>query len=155
MKINYLIPICACLLLMLLSCNENTDSAQLVIYNGNIYTVNENQPKVEAVAVDNGRISFIGSSIEAQKLIGDSTEVYDLQGKTMTPGFIEGHAHLMSIGSNILNLDLDGTQSYDEIVQMVEARVKNAAKGEWILGRGWHQDKWVSQPENMLSLIHI
>lgn len=151
MKINYLIPICACLLLMLLSCNENTDSAQLVIYNGNIYTVNENQPKVEAVAVDNGRISFIGSSIEAQKLIGDSTEVYDLQGKTMTPGFIEGHAHLMSIGSNILNLDLDGTQSYDEIVQMVEARVKNAAKGEWILGRGWHQDKWVSQPENMID----
>lgn len=139
------------LLATLNSCSTDNEKADLVVFNGPIYTVNEEQPQVEAVAVVDGKISFVGSQIEARKLIGDSTEVIDLQGKTMTPGLIEGHAHLMGIGYNILNLDLAGTESLDEIVEMVEDKVKNAKPGDWIIGRGWHQDKWENQPEKMID----
>lgn len=134
-----------------LGCQEAGPKADLVILNGTIYTVNEAQPTAEAVAAKDGKITFVGSVSEAKQWIGDSTQVLDLEGKTVTPGFIEGHAHMMGVGYNRLNLNLAGTQSFDEIVEMVEEKVKVAKEGEWILGRGWHQDKWVSQPENMID----
>jgi predicted amidohydrolase YtcJ len=63
------------------------------------------------------------------------------------PGFIEGHGHFAGIGENRLTLDLAGTASWDEIVQLVAQAVTNARPGEWIAGRGWHQEKWTSVPQ--------
>lgn len=134
-----------------ISCNENTPKADLVILNGTIYTVNEIKPTVEAVAISRDTICFVGSEVDASKWIGQSTELLDLNGNTMTPGFIEGHGHLMGVGTNLLNLDLMGTKSYDEIVQMVQEKVKDVKPGEWITGRGWHQGKWDIQPENIIG----
>ena len=68
----------------------------------------------------------------------------------MIPGFIEGHAHIMGIGYNQKNLDLLNTSSYDEIIQIVKEKSENIPEGEWIIGRGWHQDKWKSSPEKLL-----
>lgn len=133
------------------SCIDKHEKADLVLVNGNIYTVNEAIPKAESVAVVDGKIAFVGSIEEGKLWIADSTEVIDLAGKTMTPGLIEGHAHLLGIGKNILNIDLSSTKSYEEVVQMVKDKVEVAKKGEWILGRGWHQDKWDAQPENMID----
>jgi hypothetical protein len=82
---------------------------------------------------------------------GDDTETIDLDGKTMFPGFIEGHAHIMGIGANLMNVDLMGIQSFEEIVEIVAARANQTPKGEWVLGRGWHQDKWESDPEGMMK----
>lgn len=69
----------------------------------------------------------------------------------MTPGFIEGHGHLMGVGYNELNLDLMDVTSYDELVERVKEAAGKAQPGQWILGRGWHQDKWDVKPERMVK----
>lgn len=132
---------------LLLSCSE-PDKADLIITNGNIYTGDLNDSKVESVVVKDGKILFAGNASEAKNFEGRKI---DLKGKTMTPGLIEGHAHIMGVGYNLLNVDLREAKSYDEVVEMVQERAKNTPKGQWILGRGWHQDKWDVQPESMMK----
>ncbi len=132
------------------SCTQQ-QHADLIISGGNIYTVNDQQPTVEAVAIKDEKIIFAGSEAEARKFISDDTEILDLQGKTMTPGFIEGHGHIMGIGYAELNLDLMEVKSYEELVEKVKNAVEKAAPGEWIIGRGWHQDKWASKPEPLVK----
>ena len=134
-----------------LSSCEQSDPCDILIINGNIYTVDENNAKAEAIGVKDGKITFVGTSAEAQKHQGPETQVLDLEGKTMTPGLIESHAHFLGIGYKIMNLDLSNTKSYDEIVAMVEEATKTAQPGEWILGRGWHQSKWNGQPEKLVK----
>ena len=139
------------LVALVLSCSPDKEPADVVILGGKIYTVNEKQPTVEAVVVKNDKIEFAGTEKEAREWIGDSTQVIDLKGKTMTPGFIEGHGHLMGVGNNELNLDLMGVKSFEEIVEKVRVAVSLAKPGQWILGRGWHQDKWDTKPNDMVK----
>jgi len=120
------------------------EQADLVIKNGTIYTVDDENPTVDAVAIKNGLIIALGKSDEVGNLIGNQTRVIDLEGKTMTPGFIEGHAHFMGLGYSKLDLDLTSISSYEELIDLVQAKVQNSNPGEWIVGRGWHQDKWDS-----------
>ena len=134
------------LLLSQFACNSE-EPADLVIHGGKIYTVNNADEVVEAVAVTRGKITFLGSAEDARKLVDDKTKVIDLQGKAMTPGFIEGHGHFMGVGYNALELDLSQIASYDEMIAMVKDAVSKASPGEWILGRGWHQDKWNVKPD--------
>jgi predicted amidohydrolase YtcJ len=135
---------------LLLGCGSAVGPDTIFI-NGIIYTVDETNPKVEALAVTDGMIQNVGSSAEISKLAGDNTKIVDLQGKTMTPGFIESHAHLMGIGYNKLELDLMYVKTYDELVEKVAEAVENAEPGDWITGRGWHQDKWIEKPDNMVK----
>ncbi|MCC1483997.1 amidohydrolase [Winogradskyella sp. E313] len=123
----------------------------MLIYGGTIYTVNDNQTTVEAVAVKGDTILFAGSMAEAEVFKGETTELIDLKGKTMTPGLIEGHGHFMGLGYNEISLDLLGTTSYQSIIDAVAKRVETAKPGEWITGRGWHQSKWDSLPENLVK----
>ncbi|MCK0108705.1 amidohydrolase [Flavobacteriaceae bacterium S0825] len=130
------------------SCSDtNKDSATMIIHGGTIYTVDSNQATVEAVAVKDNKILFAGSLEEAESFKNEQTELIDLEGKTMTPGLIEGHGHFMGLGYNELELDLMYTNSYQDIIDAVAERVKTAEPGEWITGRGWHQSKWDSVPE--------
>lgn len=145
---NLAIPFLLCLAG---ACYKNQESADLVILGGKIYTVDEGQPTVEAVAVKAGRIVFAGSAAVAENFIEEETNVIDLKGKVMTPGFIEGHGHMMGVGYNELELDLMTVASYEELVEAVEKAVASAKPGQWILGRGWHQDKWDHLPENMVK----
>lgn len=138
--------------IFLLSCSsEKAAPADLIFTNGIIYTVNEDQPKAEAVAVKDGMILAVGSTQEIKKHKNENTEIIDLEGGTMTPGFIESHAHLMGIGYNKLELDLMYVKSYDELVEKVAEAVAKAKPGEWITGRGWHQDKWIEKPSKMVK----
>src|SRR5687768_12602475 len=140
------------LLVMLMgACSPSKKPADVVILGGTIYTVNEKQPTVEAVVVSGGKIEFAGTEKEAREWVGDSTQVIDLQGKVMTPGFIEGHGHLMGVGFNELDLDLMNVSSFEEIVEQVRIAASQAKPGQWILGRGWHQDKWTSKPGDMVK----
>ncbi|PSL07280.1 amidohydrolase [Cecembia rubra] len=129
----------------------NKKSADQVFINGIIYTVNEINPMAEAVAVKDGLILAVGTSEEIKEYIGKQTEVIDLKGKTMTPGFIESHAHLMGIGYNKLEIDLMYVQTYDELIEKVAEAAAKAEPGEWITGRGWHQDKWIKMPDNTVK----
>lgn len=142
----------AFLILLTTSCTtEKKESATLLIYGGPIYTVDSTQTMVEAVATKDSIILFAGSMAEAEQLLGEETQRIDLNGKTMTPGLIEGHGHFMGLGYNELNLDLMHTTSYQEIVDAVAEKVKTTAPGEWITGRGWHQSKWTEMPEKMVN----
>lgn len=143
-KIQFIILVS--LALMVLSCNSGKEPADMVILGGTIYTVNESQTTVEAVVVKGDKIEFAGTEKDARTWIGDSTKVIDLQGKTMTPGFIEGHAHFFGVGYFELDIDLTNAKNYDEVVEKVREAVLQAQPGQWILGRGWHQDKWDKRP---------
>lgn len=134
-----------------ISCGPSVQPADKVILGGTIYTVDETQPTVEAVVINGNIIEFAGKETEARKYIGERTEVIDLEGKTMTPGFIEGHGHFMGVGYNELNLDLMYVTSYEELVAKVKEAVDKAQPGQWILGRGWHQDKWDTKPDKMIK----
>jgi predicted amidohydrolase YtcJ len=123
----------------------------MIIYGGTIYTVNESQPIVEAVAIKDHKILFAGSKQDVEQYRGELTTDLDLKGRTMTPGLIEGHGHFMGLGYNELNLDLLNTTSYEAIVAAVKERVDAAQPGQWITGRGWHQSKWDSLPEEMVK----
>ncbi len=138
--------------LVLSSCVKNEkEAATMLIHGGTIYTVDSVQTTVEAVATKNDKILFAGSLSEAEAYKTEQTKVIDLQGKTMTPGLIEGHGHFMGLGYNELNLDLMSTTSYQEIVDAVAIAVEKAKPGEWITGRGWHQSKWTEMPEETVD----
>lgn len=125
--------------------------ADLIILGGTIYTVDEKNPTVEAVAVTNGKIVYAGSEDGLEPFEGENTRMIDLQGKTMTPGLIEGHGHMMGLGYNELQIDLLDVKSYEEMVERVKQAVEKAQPGQWILGRGWHQDKWTTKPDKMVK----
>jgi predicted amidohydrolase YtcJ len=137
------------LLLFIVACQKEKP-ADLVIH-GKIYTGNLNNDMAEAVAVTGDRITFVGTYAQTRKFISDKTNVIDLKGKMLTPGFIEGHGHIMGVGYNELELDLAQIKSFDELIEEVRQAVSKAAPGEWILGRGWHQDKWEVKPDVMVK----
>ena len=119
---------------------------ELMIFGGPIHTMANGQPEVEAVVVADGRILFAGSREDAQAWTGSNTRMLDLAGKTMIPGFIESHGHIMSFGYSLKELDLSGAATYSDMVSQVAAAVATAQPGEWIIGNGWHQSKWVTPP---------
>jgi predicted amidohydrolase YtcJ len=148
---NKLILCLVAVMLAVTSCRQKTQPADLIIYGGTIYTVNDKQPVVEAVVVRGDKIEYAGTQQEALRYKGEATQLLNLEGKVMTPGFIEGHGHLMGVGYNELNLDLMDVKSYDELVERVREAATRAQPGQWILGRGWHQDKWDVKPERMVK----
>jgi predicted amidohydrolase YtcJ len=123
----------------------------LVLTNGKIVTVDAQHPEAEALAVVGDRIVAVGSAKEIRRYIGSRTEVVDLGGRLAIPGFIEGHGHFMGLGQSRMILDLTKVRSWDEIVAMVEAAADSASPGEWILGRGWHQEKWDGVPSDAVD----
>ncbi|HSC52596.1 MAG TPA: amidohydrolase [Phnomibacter sp.] len=131
--------------LFLGSCSQ-TNQADLVIKNAEVYTVNDAQQKAEAVAVSAGKIVFVGSNTEAEKWIGNKTEVVDAKGSFVMPGFMEGHGHIHALGDFLRDINLMHVNSYDEIVSKIGEAAAKAKPGEWIVGRGWHQEKWTSKP---------
>jgi predicted amidohydrolase YtcJ len=120
--------------------------ADLVLTNGRIVTVEEQQPEVQAMAVNGDTIVALGTSAEIQRYVGPGTKVIDLKGALATPGLMEGHAHFTGVGDAARNLKLATASTWDDIVRMVGEAAATARPGEWILGRGWHQEKWASVP---------
>ena len=119
--------------------------ADLVLVNGRIYTVDNARPVASALAVRGGRVLFVGSDTEARVLANPSTSVIDLGGRTVVPGFIDAHAHLLGLGDMLRRVNLAGSTSYDEVIARVKAFSKDVKPGEWILGRGWDQNRWRSK----------
>ncbi|HHF42638.1 MAG TPA: amidohydrolase [Candidatus Aminicenantes bacterium] len=130
-----------------LGCQKKMEEADLAFINSQIVTMDEKTPEAAAVAVRDGVIIAVGSREEINHYISDRTEVIDLEGKTLIPGFIDSHAHFMGIGRSKLTLDLRSCRSWGEIVEKVKKAVAQARPGEWILGRGWHQEKWQATPQ--------
>ncbi len=117
-------------------------SADLVLTNGRIYTVDIARPIASALAVRGDRVVFVGSDTEARALAGAATRVIDLQGNTVIPGIIDAHAHLLGFGTLLRQVNLAGAESYEEVIARVTEWGKTAKPGEWIAGRGWDQTRW-------------
>lgn len=120
--------------------------ADLIIHHANVYTVDPALPYAEAVAVKDGKILFVGSNTAVQRYVGKTTEQIDAAGKFLMPGLIEGHGHIHGMGASLVNLNLMKAKNWEEIVQMVANAAKKAKPGDWIIGRGWHQEKWDHAP---------
>ncbi len=120
--------------------------ADIVLVNGKIVTVEANQPQVEALAIGGSRVAALGTTAEVKRYVGPKTQVIDLAGRLAIPGFVEGHGHFTGVGLARLNLNLMKAKTWDEIVAMVEQAARNAKPGQWIYGRGWHQEKWDVKP---------
>jgi predicted amidohydrolase YtcJ len=121
-------------------------AADLVLKGGVVRTVDPKRPRAEAVAVKEGRIVYVGDDAGAAARVGPGTRVLDLAGHTVIPGFEDSHAHLLGIGFARLDVNLVGTRTYAEVVERVANAVKTRPPGEWIRGRGWHEEKWSSPP---------
>lgn len=122
------------------------EPADLVLRSGKIVTVDDACPLVQALAVRGDRIVAVGSNEQIQPLIGETTRVIDLQGKLAIPGFIEGHGHFVGLGQSKMILDLTRANTWDDIVELVRQAAQTTPEGEWILGHGWHQSKWIEPP---------
>lgn len=122
------------------------EQADLVLRNAVVHTVNPARPRAGAVAIGGGRILAVGNDEDVQGHIGPETRVRDLDGRTVVPGFDDSHAHLLGIGFARFDVDLMGTRSYDEVVDRASTAAKGREAGEWILGRGWHEEKWSIVP---------
>lgn len=109
--------------------------------NGKIYTVNEKQPLAETVIVEKNKIIFVGSNDEAKKLIDANTNIVDLKGKLMLPGFIDDHVHLISGGFYLLGIDLRPANSTTEFRKILKAYV-DKYPNKWITGGYWDHEKW-------------
>ena len=120
--------------------------ADLVLTNGRIVTVDPGMAEAEAIAISRDRVQALGTAAEIKKMIGPATKVIDLNGQLAIPGFIESHGHFAGVGGAQLQLNLMNVKSWDEVVRMVAEAVSRAKPGQWIYGRGWHQEKWTSTP---------
>lgn len=116
--------------------------ADMIVVNGRVYTVDDSRPMVSAFAVKNGRVLFAGSETEVRALAGQRTRVVDVGGATVIPGMVDAHAHLAGLGVALANVNLAGSQTYEEVIARVVARAKDVKPGEWIVGRGWDQNRW-------------
>jgi predicted amidohydrolase YtcJ len=116
------------------------EDADLLLTNGNVYTVTEEQPKAEAVAIKANRIVFVGSNDEAKRF--HAAKIVDLHGRTVVPGFTDSHCHIFGIGDREMRLNLEGTNSREAFLARVKERVDKTGRGKWITGRGWIETFW-------------
>ena len=137
-------------LVSLISCSSpQSDTPDTIIYNADIYTA-ANQTAT-AIAITNDKITTLGTDEEILALSTPTSTKIDAKGQFVMPGFIESHGHFLGLGQSLLNLNFIKDTSWQAIVKKVEEKAKTAAPGEWIYGRGWHQEKWTVQPDSYYS----
>ena len=134
---------------------QETVAADVVIMGGKVATVDPNLGNVEALAINGYQITAVGSNEEISSLIGSETKIVELNGRFAMPGFIEGHGHYLGLGRSKQILDLNDVKNWNEIVSMVAVAVDKANPGDWIFGRGWHQEKWDSLPDAAVDGVPI
>src|SRR6185437_317561 len=118
------------------------EHADLVLVHGSILTMRPDAPRAEALAIRGARIAAVGSEAEVTRWVGPATKVVDLHGRTVTPGLVDAHCHLYGLGEALEELPLRGKDSVGAVAQAVAAAARGRAPGEWIMGRGWDQNRW-------------
>ncbi len=133
--------------LFLISCSQTEKiQADLILKNGRFFTADDNYQQVTAIAISADTILALGSDTDITRFAGENTRIIDLNGAFAMPGFIEGHGHFLSLGESLQNLNLLHTSSWQQVVEIVKSKAQAARPGEWIEGRGWHQEKWNQDP---------
>ena len=138
------------IIICLISCQKH-ETPDLIILGDTIYTSNAPTNKFSAIAIKNDRITAIGAQSEILNSKGSETQIIDVGNAFIMPGFIEGHGHFSGLGSSLQNLNFLKDTSWVDIKNKVVEKAKYLEKGEWIFGRGWHQEKWTIQPDDHVS----
>ena len=120
-----------------------TETADILIHNAKIYSVNNNFDVFEAMAIKDGKIIDLGPNNELKNRY-ESKEIIDAQLRTIYPGFIDAHCHFLWYGNTFNEVDLVGSTSWEEVLQRIEAFSKTNSN-EWIIGRGWDQNDWAKK----------
>lgn len=120
--------------------------ADILLYNGNLITLSEELPFASALAVKEGRIVKVGTDDDVKLLLGDITNVIDLAGRTVVPGFIDSHVHLISLGLGMQVIDLSGVTSRSEILAKLQKASEAIPPGNWIKAHGFDESEVDSLP---------
>ena len=137
---------------LLSSCDDDAlSNAELIIVSDQIYTVEPPELIDGAVVIKDGRIVLVGKESDAMTYKSDSTRIINARGSFVMPGLIEGHGHYGGLGNGLYNLNLLDTKSWAEVKNRVAEKVAKEKKGAWIVGRGWHQEKWSDAPQKSVD----
>ena len=117
----------------------------LLLYNGNVLTLDAEQPRAQSIAVRDGRIVAVGSDDDLSGFRRSAARVIDLDGATVMPGFIDAHTHFVSGGMTLSRVRLGGLATMGEWQQAVLAQVRRTQSGTWVVGRGWDDTKRIDQ----------
>lgn len=152
-------------------CREPEAPADLILHNARVYSLRWADPGPDgtpstdapwdstngwrhdatAVAIRDGRITWVGTDSGALALRGDSTRVVDLQGQVLLPGFVDAHTHVAELGQSLDRVNLTGIATPAEAIEKVVQRAATTAKGEWIFGYGWDEGAWANRyPDKVL-----
>jgi len=132
-------------------CTARVAPADLVLRNGKVVTMDSTNATGQALAITGDRITAVGSDADIQQYVGADTKVIDLQGHLAIPGFNESHGHFTGLGEGLSELNLMGVPTWQDITAMVADAAKRAKPGQWIQGRGWHQEKWNKSPGRVVE----
>jgi len=135
-------------LTLILSCatqSARQDVADLILFNGKIFTVDSSQPWAEACAVKAGRFIAVGDSKTVNQYAGDATERIDLRGRLALPGFNDAHVHFSDGGFYLLGIELRNARDEADFARKINDYVATVPKGEWILGGNWDHEAWPSK----------
>jgi predicted amidohydrolase YtcJ len=130
------------ILLFFVSSCSRKQSADLIVHNAVIYTVDSTFSNAQSFAVKDGKFIAVGSNEEILSKF-DAKEMIDAQGRSVYPGFIDSHCHFYGYGAGLQQVDLVGTKSFDEVLERVAAFSKEHPEANWIIGRGWDQNDWL------------
>lgn len=119
----------------------------IIYVNGTIYTMDATQPRAQALAIDtsSGRILAVGTNDEVRRIGNHATELVDLRGKAVLPGFIDAHIHLLSTAYRSHHIDAVACVNEGEAAELVRQRAATTPPGQWILGGRWYKDIWPGQ----------
>ncbi len=132
------------LLVVVVAKGQQTGSADLILHNGVIWTVDEKKPSVQAVAIKEGKFVVVGANAEALKLRGPATRVIDLRGRFVVPGFNDNHVHFAS-AAQFLEFNIMRAATQEQFVTRVKEVIAQLPKGEWIVGGFWGAyDEWAA-----------
>lgn len=131
-----------------LGCSPQKQKPTLIIKNAVVYTGEAQEEGLTTIIIVGNRIERVGGTEILDKYDIEGAEIIDANGQFVMPGFIEGHGHFSGVGEQLLNVNLAETESWDEVVEKVKERMELVRPGEWVEGRGWHQEKWNAVPED-------
>ena len=120
-------------------------SPDVILYNGQINTLDTQNTVVQAVAIKDGRFVARGNNETVQRLAGNATKLIDLQGSTAVPGIFDSHAHLLEVGLKLAAVRLDECKSPAEMAALVAERAKETEPGQWIVGMGWNEANFTEE----------
>ena len=116
--------------------------ADLVLFNGNIHTMDAATPQARAIAIMGNRVLAVGDDDAMQALLAPEGKAIDLGGRTVVPGFTDSHLHFMSYGLSLMEIDLMAVPTLEEALDRVAAKAETTPKGQWLTGRGWDHSLW-------------